>query len=35
MDLNDRYGYILRVKHEDWAQQVFELNKYYSGIIRR
>lgn len=35
MGLNDRYGYILRVKHEDWAQQVFELNKYYSGIIRR
>jgi hypothetical protein len=28
-------GYILRIKHVDWLQQIFELKKYYSGILRK
>jgi hypothetical protein len=28
-------GYVLRIKQEDWVEQVFELNKYYTGLVRR
>ena len=34
MSLEDTPGYILRVSHDDWVQQIYELNKYYSGIMR-
>ncbi|UCH57850.1 MAG: hypothetical protein JSV18_02810 [Candidatus Bathyarchaeota archaeon] len=28
------YGYILRIITNDWRDQVYELKKYYSGVIR-
>ena len=34
MHVEERPGYILRVSHDDWVEQIFELKKYYSGIIR-
>jgi len=34
MQVEENHGYILRVSHDDWVKQVFELKKYYSGIIR-
>jgi len=34
MSLDDTPGYILRVSHDDWVQQIYEINKYYSGIMR-
>ncbi len=34
MQVEERPGYILRVSHEDWVEQIYEINKYYSGIIR-
>ena len=27
-------GYILRISRDEWLEQVFRLNKYYTGIIR-
>ena len=27
-------GYILRVSTDDWVEQIFEIKKYYSGIMR-
>ena len=27
-------GYVLRISHEDLVNQVFSLEKYYSGVIR-
>jgi len=30
----DNPGYILRVSTEDWVEQIFEIKKYYSGIMR-
>ena len=34
MQVEERPGYILRVSHDDWVEQIFEIKKYYSGIIR-
>ncbi len=34
MQVEGRPGYILRVSHDDWVEQIFEIKKYYSGIIR-
>ncbi len=34
MQVEENHGYILRVSHDDWVDQIFELKKYYSGIIR-
>jgi len=31
---DDNPGYILRVSSDDWVEQVYEINKYYSGIMR-
>ena len=28
-------GFILRISREEWLRQVFELKKYYPGIMRR
>jgi hypothetical protein len=30
----DNPGYILRISREEWFEQVFQLNKYYTGIMR-
>jgi hypothetical protein len=30
----ENYGYILRIKTEEWRNQVYELKKYYSGVMR-
>jgi len=34
MQVEENHGCILKVSHDDWVKQVFELKKYYSGIIR-
>jgi hypothetical protein len=34
MQVEETPGYILRVSHEDLVEQIFEIKKYYSGIIR-
>lgn len=34
MQVEENPGYILRVSHDDWVEQIFDLKKYYSGIIR-
>lgn len=34
MQVEENQGYILRVSHDDWVEQIFELKKYYSGINR-
>ena len=28
-------GYILRISKDRWVEQVYELKKYYSGVMRR
>lgn len=28
-------GYILRINSDEWVEQIFQLNKYYSGIMRK
>jgi hypothetical protein len=33
--LEETPGYIMRISNDDWVTQVFELKKYYSGIIRK
>ena len=33
--VNDGSGYILRINSDEWAEQIFQLNKYYSGILRK
>ena len=35
MMLEETPGYIMRIINDDWVTQVFELKKYYSGIIRK
>jgi len=30
----DNPGYILRVSTDDWVEQIFEIKKYYPGIMR-
>ena len=34
MQIEENQGYILKVSHDDWVEQIFELKKDYSGIIR-
>ncbi|OGD44465.1 hypothetical protein A3K69_00170 [Candidatus Bathyarchaeota archaeon RBG_16_57_9] len=34
MQLEDNPGYILRVSSDEWVDQIFQLKKYYSGIMR-
>ncbi|MCW4049501.1 MAG: hypothetical protein NWE89_07160 [Candidatus Bathyarchaeota archaeon] len=34
MTIDDRPGYILRVSSDEWVEQIYELQKYYSGIMR-
>jgi hypothetical protein len=29
-----RPGYILRINSDEWVEQIFELKKYYSGVMR-
>jgi hypothetical protein len=29
------HGYILRISRDEWAKQVFAINKYYAGVKRR
>jgi hypothetical protein len=31
MQVEENQGYILRVSHDDWVEQIFEIGKYYSG----
>jgi hypothetical protein len=35
MSEEQNYGYILRISTDSWRDQVFELKKYYSGVMRR
>lgn len=35
MSQEENPGYILRISKESWLKQVYELKKYYSGIMRR
>jgi hypothetical protein len=30
----DNPGYVLRVNSDEWVEQIFQLKKYYSGIMR-
>ena len=34
MSEEQNYGYILRLSTDSWRDQVFELKKYYSGVMR-
>ncbi len=34
MSEDQNYGYILRLSTEDWRDQVYELKKYCSGVMR-
>ena len=34
MQVEKNQGYILNVSHDDWVEQIFELKKDYSEIIR-
>lgn len=34
MDEEEVGGYILRLSKEEWLRQVFELKKYYPGVMR-
>ncbi len=34
MSEEQNYGYILRISTDDWLNQVYELKKYYSGVMR-
>lgn len=34
MQVEETPGYILRVSHDDWVDQIFKIEKYYSGIMR-
>lgn len=34
MSEDQNYGYILRLSTDSWRDQVFELKKYYSGVMR-
>jgi hypothetical protein len=34
MSEGENYGYILRISTDEWADQVYELKKYYSGVMR-
>jgi len=32
--VEENHGYILRISSDDWVDQVYELKKYYSGVMR-
>ena len=32
--MEENHGYILRISSDDWVDQVYELKKYYSGVMR-
>ncbi|MGD2200820.1 MAG: hypothetical protein PVJ38_04195 [Candidatus Bathyarchaeota archaeon] len=34
MSDDQNYGYILRINTPDWRDQVYELQKYYTGVMR-
>ncbi|MBN1682293.1 hypothetical protein JW865_01920 [Candidatus Bathyarchaeota archaeon] len=34
MHNGNKNGYILRITHDYWLEQVFKINKYYSGVVR-
>jgi hypothetical protein len=34
MSEGESYGYILRISTDSWLSQVYELKKYYSGVVR-
>lgn len=34
MSRDENYGYILRISTDSWRDQVYELKKYYSGVMR-
>lgn len=34
MQVEETLGYIMRISHDDWVEQIFRLNKYYTGLIR-
>ncbi len=34
MTEEQNYGYVLRISTDSWRDQVFELKKYYSGVMR-
>ena len=34
MGSKDNPGYVLRISSDEWRDQVFDLKKYYSGIMR-
>ncbi|MDH5790827.1 MAG: hypothetical protein OEZ44_01460 [Candidatus Bathyarchaeota archaeon] len=34
MSEGENYGYILRISTDEWVDQVYELKKYYSGVMR-
>jgi hypothetical protein len=34
MSEEERFGYILRISTDEWLDQVYELKKYYSGVMR-
>jgi len=34
MSDEENWGYILRVSTDDWVDQIFEIKKYYSGVMR-
>lgn len=33
--VNNGPGYILRINSDEWVEQVFQLSKYYPGLIRK
>ena len=35
MSQEENYGYILRISKDSWLKQVYELKKYYPGIMRK
>ncbi len=34
MSDTERLGYILRISRDEWLEQVFNIGKYYTGLIR-
>jgi len=34
MSTDENYGYILRISKDDWEEQVYDIKKYYTAIMR-
>ena len=32
MTEEENYGYILRIRQDDWEKQVFDIKKYYTAV---